>query len=116
MMFLYINDMRKTLLLATSLIALLVPVAQAGTPTRASVRIVDIGDTSKYTPSRVTIRKGGTVTWTWSHTHLHNVYGPGLNSGMVKSSGRWVHQFTQAGTYNYFCSAHSYMKGVVIVR
>lgn len=115
MMLLYINNMRKIMLLATSLTVLLVPVAWAGTPTRASVSVKDFS----YSPASVTIKKGGTVTWVWRGRISHNVYGTkasyGINSGF-RSSGSWAKRFTRSGSFHYYCTIHPSMKGVVTVR
>jgi len=114
-MLLYIKDMRKTLLLATSMLVLLVPVAWAGTPTRAAVSVKDFS----YSPASVVIKKGGTVTWTWRGRISHNVYGTkssyGINSGF-RTKGSWSKRFTRSGSFHYYCTIHEIMKGVVIVR
>jgi plastocyanin len=39
-----------------------------------------------------------------------------FDSGLIQPGGRWSHTFTQPGTYDFTCTPHPFMKGVVIVR
>ena len=64
----------------------------------------------------VTVRKGGTVTWTWRSAETpHNVSGPGFASATI-SKGTYRRTFTKAGTFRYVCTLHANMEGSVSVR
>jgi plastocyanin len=76
--------------------------------------------TFSFSPSAVTITKGGTVTWNnEAGTTLHNVTfttsGAPSNIGNF-SSGTSSRTFDAAGTYQYHCTNHSSMTGTVKVE
>jgi plastocyanin len=78
---------------------------------------VDIVDMS-FTPSKVTVAVGGTVTWhnqdTVGHTTTSDqgFWGSGTLS---PGTGSFAHTFTSAGKYPYHCSIHTEMHGTVKV-
>lgn len=66
-----------------------------------------------------TIAVGGTVTWTWTGTNLHNVQSvlsPSFTSSALLSTGTYNFTFNAAGTYQYECQVHPSMTGRVVVR
>ena len=70
-----------------------------------------------FHPGTLTVSVGTTVTWTdkdWIVTH--DVIGNGWASGTLSRGGTFSHTFTEAGTYDYRCSHHSWMKGRIVVR
>jgi plastocyanin len=73
-----------------------------------------------FTPSAVTITKGGTVTWTnEAGTTAHNVtFTTGGSPSDVgnMTSGNATRTFNTAGTYSYHCTNHSSMTGTVTVQ
>lgn len=92
----------------------------------ASVTIADF----MYTPSSVTIAKGGSVTWINNGPSIHTVVSDStagsttFNSGQIiagnsatgAAAGTFTVTFPTAGTYAYHCAIHPYMKGTVVVR
>ena len=82
-----------------------------------------------YTPDRVTIARGTTVTWRWdsctgdgyggqqctSHSVTFDDGGP---SGALQSDGSFARNFPNAGTFTYYCTAHgrAAMSGSVVVQ
>ncbi len=65
----------------------------------------------------ITIRKGGSVRWTWSDGQPHNVKGPGFTSHVVSKKGTtYTHKFSKKGTFTIICQVHSSMKTVVKVK
>ena len=78
-----------------------------------------------FNPATITIKLGNsTVTWTNTGGAPHTVVSnqtangnlPTFNSGVTLNNGnQYTYTFTQAGTYHYYCSIHSYMQAVVIV-
>jgi plastocyanin len=74
-----------------------------------------------FTPSQITVAKGGTVTWTNndSTTHtviddLSNVGGP--SSGDIQPGGTYSFTFTKTGSFQYHCSIHPSMRGTIVVK
>jgi plastocyanin len=83
------------------------PVANAG----AAVSLKNIA----FNPSKVTIKAGQAVVWTWHDGSVpHNVSGQGYSS-VTQSSGTYSHTFPDAGTFKYTCTIHSGMDGTVTV-
>ena len=68
-----------------------------------------------YSPSQVIISKGDTVIWTNQDSVRHDVNGDGIESSLLSKGETFSMTFNKAGTYNYICTPHPYMKGSVIV-
>jgi plastocyanin len=73
-----------------------------------------------FSPSQVDISTGGTVTWTFSGAEAHNV-SFASTTGAPQSIGDSQNTsasrtFTTAGTFNYNCTRHAGMTGVVVVH
>ncbi|MBI2042961.1 cupredoxin family copper-binding protein [Candidatus Pacearchaeota archaeon] len=67
----------------------------------------------------LTINSGDTVIWTNMDSVSHTITsdsGSELNSNYLSKSQSYSHTFTQAGTYDYHCAPHPYMKGKIIVN
>jgi plastocyanin len=120
---------------AAALIACMTAVALLGatassarqqTPKTAKVTVNDF----YFGPSSVTIKKGGTVNWTWSsfNTYPHDVHlksGPkGLKQKASYSTkttavteAKFQKMFPTAGTYKFICTIHpTEMKLTVVVK
>jgi plastocyanin len=75
--------------------------------------------TFTFSPSAVTITKGGTVTWNNTGSTVHNVTftTAGAPSSIGNfSSGSNSRTFPTAGTYSYQCTNHAGMSGTVTVQ
>jgi len=76
-----------------------------------------------YIPYMVTIDVGGEVMWNnidaMAHTVTAGTPTEGLSehfdSGLVAPGAMFSHEFTEAGTFDYFCIVHPWMVGVVMV-
>jgi plastocyanin len=74
-----------------------------------------------YSPSTFTTELGpsGTVTVTWSNGDgaTHTVTStPGTQFDHTLNAGdTFSYTFTQAGTYQYYCTIHPWMKGTIVV-
>ncbi len=68
-----------------------------------------------FDPSTVAIRVGSTVTWLNTDPVGHTITGDNLNSDLLATGQTYRQTFNQAGTFNYYCSIHPFMKGQVIV-
>jgi plastocyanin len=87
-----------------------------------------------YQPKETTISVGDTVTWKNEDTEGHTVtsgLGAGIQSAQTSEQGKpdgifdsrlfkpgksWSRTFYNPGTYNYFCTIHPWMEGVVVVN
>ena len=76
-----------------------------------------------FDPSDVSVKKGGTVTWTNNESVPHDVTkedGPGAKfssgTGDMKQGDTYEQTFKEAGTVNYVCTVHPNMKGTVTVE
>jgi plastocyanin len=74
-----------------------------------------------FTPSQITVAKGGTVTWTnndnTTHTvidDLSNVGGP--SSGDIAPGGTYGFTFNKTGSFQYHCRIHPSMRGTIVVK
>ncbi|HXV38531.1 MAG TPA: plastocyanin/azurin family copper-binding protein [Nitrosopumilaceae archaeon] len=88
----------------------------------------------RYVPTKLIILVNDTVTWLNEDIEKHTVtsgessgrFGftkgemgkpDGLfDSGLFEPSKTWSHTFTNAGTFQYFCTIHPWMYGAVIVE
>ncbi len=88
-------------------------------PAPVSIALTDGPATFAFVPSNITVAVGTTVTWVWGGEQLHDVTGPGFNSGIQKA-GTFSHTFTTAGTFNYTCIVHASsrppMNGRIVVQ
>ncbi len=96
------------------------PVAAAEVPEGAIV--VHISK-MKYDTLELTIKAGDTVVWINQEVMPHNVafkkgvVGDDAFKGeMLKKDQAYAITFTEAGTYDYFCTPHPFMRGKVIVE
>lgn len=76
----------------------------------ATVTLKDL----KFTPDKVSIKVGETVTWQWKESVVHNVTGDGFKSDNL-SDGTYKHTFAKAGSFDYQCTLHAGMNGSVDV-
>jgi amicyanin len=74
----------------------------------------------EFGPKAIEVKVGTTVTWTNEDGVQHNVVtedgAPEEIKGKLLNKGEtFTYTFKKAGTYNYFCAPHPYMKGTVVV-
>ena len=96
--------------------AALTPTQTPSTPQaqQASVQIKDF----EFAPSKVTIKVGGTVTWTNEGASVHTVTADdgSFDSGQLQKGKTFSQTFDSTGTFSYHCSIHSSMKAQVVVE
>jgi len=76
-----------------------------------------------YIPHMVTIDVGGEVMWNNIDAMAHTVtagtptegVSEHFDSGLVAPGAMFSHEFTEAGTFDYFCMVHPWMTGAVMV-
>ena len=78
---------------------------------------VDI-DQFTFTPQHVTVKAGGTVTWTNEDDVPHTIASSSklFKSKALDTGDKFSFTFTTPGTYEYFCSLHPHMTGAVVVE
>lgn len=88
----------------------------------ADAIIVEI-DKLKYMTPELTVKVGDTVTWVNKEVMPHNVaFRAGmvgdaeLKGAMLKKDEAYSVTFNEAGTFDYFCTPHPFMRGKVIVE
>ena len=91
----------------------LVAIDQAAAATKA-VAIKDFA----FTPDKVSVAVGDTVTWTNKETDgtVHHVkFDDGAESTDIAPGKSYSRSFSKKGSYHYICSLHTYMEGTVTV-
>jgi len=75
-----------------------------------------------FNPNQPSVAKGATITWTNDDGTTHTVTSgvPGTPAGKfdqrVEPGKTFAFTFTDAGTYEFFCSIHNSMRGTVTVK
>ncbi len=98
------------------------------------VDVTNLSPRQWYDPREISINVNDTIKWINNDTEPHTVtsgLGGGLNSLLTNSQGKpnglfdsglfspntsTYIKFNESGTYNYFCTVHPWMEGVVHVR
>lgn len=76
--------------------------------------VVTIAD-MEFQNGTVTIEEGTTVTWVWEDAPMeHDVVFDSFQSPL-QAEGTFSHTFDEAGTYEYHCTPHPFMKGTITV-
>jgi plastocyanin len=92
-----------------------------------SNKVLIAGDESDkpYMPGSITIKTGDKVGWINTDQEVHTVTsgfenstdkGKQFDSGLLNTNQTFEHTLDKAGTYNYFCTVHPTMTGVVNVK
>ncbi len=97
------------IILAVAVIVFFTGMASAST---AQVLIKDF----QFRPAQITVQKGDTITWTHPGSASHTVKFADSESPILKNGATYSKTFNDAGTFNYRCGIHPYMKGTVIVK
>jgi plastocyanin len=110
---------RRVLVAALALLACSVSVGTAlfvRTPVTHTIVIEGM----QFTPTRLTIRPGDSVTWVNKDIVAHTATTAAsatqsFDSGMLAVEQSWTRSFTAAGSYDYICTYHPTMTGVIEV-
>jgi plastocyanin len=84
-------------------------------PPPGAVEIVDF----RFSPRELTIGRSEAVTWTNEDPFDHWIVSTDpdvLDSGEMSQAQTYTKTFPRAGTYEYYCNIHNYMKATVTVR
>lgn len=94
-------------------------IPETTTTTTASVVDVEIvGITAGFDPAVLVVEPGTTVRWTVTDDsigHTTTSSDGSWDSGVLAPGGQFEIALTDPGTYDYTCSLHPSMRGVVIV-
>ena len=76
-----------------------------------------INTTESYHPTIIQINSGTAVTWKNDDTIIHTVteINGKFDSDLIQPDAGWSYTFYNEGKYNYYCTIHPWMKGLVIV-
>jgi plastocyanin len=73
-----------------------------------------------FRPATLTIAAGTAVTWVNQDEEPHNIVNVGqprlFRSGGLDGSEKYTFVFDKPGTYEYICSVHPHMHGVIVVK
>jgi plastocyanin len=97
-------------------IAAIAASALLGFPAVADTNIVI--DQFRFSPERVTVKTGTTVTWTNDDDIPHTVASSTqlFKSKALDTADKFSFTFRTPGVYGYFCSIHPHMTGTVVVE
>ena len=97
-------------------LALLAFAGTAGMAAQAATHTVVI-DGVRYSPATLTVKRGDTVTWVNKDPFPHTVTAKGaFDSKDIAAGAKWKYVARKAGTYDYICTYHPNMKGVLKVE
>jgi plastocyanin len=97
------------------------PIAITDLPLEAETAAADareVGiDNFSFSPAKLSVPPGTTVRWTNRDDIPHTVVADdrSFKSAVLDTDGQFSRQFTQPGTFKYFCSIHPRMTGTVVV-
>ena len=99
------------------LLGLLAGAAVMAAPAGGADTAVKI-DNFTFTPQRVNVKAGTTVTWTNQDDIPHTVASAtkAFRSKALDTDDKFSFTFTTAGVYEYFCSLHPHMTGTIVVE
>jgi plastocyanin len=71
----------------------------------------------QFSPARVTVKKGATVTWTQRDSMPHTVTASNGSFGSQTLNGgvSYSRTFDEPGEYSCYCSLHPSMQGEIVV-
>ena len=83
-------------------------------PAEGEIQIVG----SEFVPASITVKVGGTVTWTNMDEmkHLVSSNKPYIKSDVLEKDGVFSYTFEKAGSFSYVCALHPGTRGQVIVE
>lgn len=92
------------------------PQSAGGAPAAGEAQVTLQG--FAFSPQSLTVAPGTTVVWTNKDSAAHTVTAKNraFDSGSLSQDKTFSSKFNQAGAYDYVCSFHANMTGVVNVR
>ena len=97
-----------------------VPVrAAAAETTDATAKAVEVKiDNFTFSPARITVQAGTTVTWDNGDDIPHTVTSSSklFKSKVLDTADKFSFTFATPGVFEYFCSLHPHMTGTIVVE
>jgi plastocyanin len=107
--------MLTALTLAAATVALPAMAAGSGGAHASSSHTIVIKNLA-FNPKSLSIHRGDSVTWSWRDGSTpHNVTG-GFGHSKTQTRGSFTVRFNKAGTFNYSCTIHPFMKAKIVVH
>lgn len=108
------NTRGARIVTAAALAAMLAGVASVAKAEDAAVKI----DNFTFSPQKLTVKAGTTVTWTNGDDIPHTVTATAkqFRSKPLDSEDKYSFTFSTPGSYAYFCSLHPQMTGTIVVE
>jgi plastocyanin len=102
---------------ATVLAVAIATISLSAVAARAADLEVKI-DNFTFSPQRLTVKAGTTVTWTNEDDIPHTVASStkAFKSKALDTDDKFSFTFTTPGSYEYFCSLHPHMTGAIVVE
>lgn len=73
-------------------------------------------DGMRFQPDALVVQQGDRVTWVNKDLVPHTVTERRFDSAAIKPAGSWTFVPRKPGTYNYVCTFHPTMKGMLVVQ
>jgi plastocyanin len=114
--------MRRSLPIAVALTLLLAlgaaPFSAAKAPKHKVTIKGDYISGYRFAPKKITIKKGQSVTWSWSSDDHHNVTfkTPNKHSMTKQTMSAFKIKFNNTGTFKYMCTVHLFHGKVVVTN
>jgi plastocyanin len=90
--------------------------AETSTPVNNETDAVVLIADRTFSPERLDVTAGDTVTWSFRDGARHDVTFDSGPASPAQGSGTWTHTFDDPGVYDYVCTLHRGMTGTVIVE
>ena len=94
------------------------PTFSSSTANHQNINAIEISNFA-FSPQTVTLNAGDSISWINKDSAPHTITsnsGKELVSSSLASGQSYSHTFNVVGTYEYHCSIHTTMKGVIIVK
>lgn len=103
---------------ATSTQTRLLANASSGKDVNMAIGSSNPNNNEFYIPSTLTVSTGKTVVWFNGDTAAHTVTSTTnvFDSGNMASGAAYEFTFNMAGSYDYYCTYHPFMKGAIVVQ
>ena len=114
-----INSMPSAIAVGLLRLALFAAIAIAAAPLPARAADVEVKiDNFTFNPQRLTVKAGTTVTWTNEDDIPHTVAASNksFKSKVLDTEQKFSFKFTTPGDFEYFCSLHPHMTGMIVVE
>lgn len=94
------------------------PAVEVTAPPPAGPTVQVSIDNFSFGPQTLTIKAGTTVVWTNRDDIPHTVAATGkeFKSKVLDTDDKFSFTFTTPGAYEYFCSLHPHMTGMIVVE